>query len=193
MPTLNAITAPAPAAIDALHRQQATALAQAVGIVLFATLTAFGAQVRIYLWEVPITLQTIFIYGGGLCLGGRNGLLAALLYLAAGLVLPVYAGDGFGLSHWMSAPSAGYLLGMPLAALVAGSLARRWNTGPGRVLALTAGSLALFACGVVWLHFAAGHASWLESLDKGFFRFVTIDAAKILCVAALYQLLRRLG
>ena len=43
---------------------------------LFAALTALGAQVRIYLWEVPITLQTIFVYGGGLCLGARNGFLS---------------------------------------------------------------------------------------------------------------------
>ena len=158
---------------------------------LFAALTALGAQVRIYLWEVPITLQTIFVYGGGLCLGARNGFLSMLLYLLLGLVLPVYSGAGHGIAYWLTAASAGYLLGMPLAALVTGRLSRRWNSLTGSVLSLVGGSLILFTCGVIWLHYAAGHASWLESLDRGFLRFVAFDAAKILCVALLYHLVRR--
>lgn len=180
-----------PAAVDALRGDRVSALTQLATIVLFALLTALGAQVRIYLWEVPITLQTIFVYGGGLCLGARNGFLSALLYLALGLVFPVYAGDGFGLGYLLTAVSAGYLLGMPLAALVAGRLSRRWNSMAGSLLSLMGGSLVLFTCGVVWLHFAADHATWMETLDKGFLRFVVFDAAKILCVAVLYQTVRR--
>ncbi len=155
-------------------------------------LTALGAQVRIYLWEIPITLQTIFVYGSGLCLGGRNGFCSILLYLALGLVLPVYAGGEYGFSYWLAAPSAGYLLGMPLAALVAGHLSQRWNTLTGSLLSLVCGSLALFTCGVVWLHFAADHTTWMESLNKGFLRFVAIDAVKVLCVAFLYNQVRRI-
>jgi len=180
-----------PAAVDALRTHRVSALTQVATIVLFAALTALGAQVRIYFWEIPITLQTLFIYGGGLCLGARNGALAASLYLLMGLFIPVYAGDGYGLEYLMTVPSAGYLLGAPLAAFVAGYLSRRWNTLTGSLLSLMGGSLVLFTCGVVWLHFAAGHATWMESIDKGFLRFVAFDATKILCVALLYHLVRR--
>ena len=152
----------------------------------FALLTAAGAQLRVYLWEIPITLQTVFVYGSGLFLGSRNGMLAMLLYLAMGLVLPVYAGGEYGAAYLLTAVSAGYLLGMPLAAMVTGKLSQRWNSLTGSILSLLGGSVALFSVGVLWFHYAAGHESWLESLDKGWLRFVAIDAAKILGVGLLY-------
>src|SRR5688572_14455352 len=86
-------------AVDRLRPEAgAEALTQTLGVVAFAALAALGAQVeiRLPLWEVPITLQTVAVYGAGLLLGGRNGMLAMLLYLAAGLALPVYAGGAAG-------------------------------------------------------------------------------------------------
>lgn len=164
---------------------------QVLGIVAFALLTALGAQLRIYLWEVPITLQTLFVYGSGLYLGWRNGLLAMLLYLLLGLFFPVYAGDGHGPAYLLGALSAGYLLGMPFSAAVIGRLSRRWNTLSGSILSVMAGSIVLFTVGVTWLHYAADHATWLQSLDVGWFRFVVFDLAKILCVGLVYTATRR--
>lgn len=185
--------APAPSLIDVLREERASTLVQALGIVGFALLTALGAQLRVYLWEVPFTLQTLFVFGSGLFLGARNGMLAQLLYLALGLFAPVFAGDGYGLSYLVGAVSAGYLLGYPLAALVVGRLSRRWNTLPGSGLAMLIGSLVFFATGVVWLHYAADHATWIESIDKGFVRFIPADLAKVALVAMLYSGTRRLG
>lgn len=185
--------APAPSLIDALREERASTLVQALGIVGFALLTALGAQLRVYLWEVPFTLQTLFVFGSGLFLGARNGMLAQLLYLALGLFAPVFAGDGYGLSYLVGAVSAGYLLGYPLAALAVGRLSRRWNTLPGSGLAMLIGSLVFFATGVVWLHYAADHATWIESIDKGFVRFIPADLAKVALVAMLYSGTRRLG
>lgn len=185
--------APAPSLIDVLREERAFTLVQALGIVGFALLTALGAQLRVYLWEVPFTLQTLFVFGSGLFLGARNGMLAQLLYLALGLFAPVFAGDGYGLSYLVGAVSAGYLLGYPLAALVVGRLSRRWNTLPGSGLAMLIGSLVFFATGVVWLHYAADHATWIESIDKGFVRFIPADLAKVALVAMLYSGTRRLG
>ena len=179
------------ATVDALRQEQASATVQVLGIVGFALLTALGAQVRLYLWEVPITMQTLFVYSSGLYLGWRNGMLAMLLYLALGLVFPVYAGDGFGPAYLFGAVSAGYLLGMPLSAAVIGRLSRRWNALTGSLLSILAGSLALFTVGVVWLHFAAEHTSWIESIDKGWLRFVLFDMAKILFVGLVYSGTRR--
>lgn len=180
------------APVDALRQEHASTLVQVLGIVGFALLAALGAQVRIYLWEVPISLQTLAVYGSGLYLGWRNGAFSMLLYLTLGLFFPVFAGDGFGPAYLFGAVSAGYLLAYPLSAGVIGWLSRRWNTLSGSVLAMLAGSAVLFTLGVVWLHFAADHTTWLESLDKGWLRFVVFDLAKILCVGLLYTGTRRL-
>lgn len=183
---------PRPSVLDALRGERASAAVQVLGIVGFAALAALGAHVRIYLWEVPITLQTVAVYGAGLFLGGRNGLLAMALYLTAGMFFPVFAGDGYGPAYLFGAVTAGYLLAYPAVALLVGTLTARWNTGVGAALAMLLGSALLFACGVVWLHVAAGHATWWESIDKGWLRFVVWDAAKIGLVATGYAAARRL-
>lgn len=177
--------------IDGLRQEHASALVQALGIAGFALLTALGAQVRVYLWEVPFTLQTVAVYGSGLYLGWRGGLLAQLLYLTLGLFLPVYAGGAFGPAYLFGAVSAGYLLAFPLSAALVGVLSKRWNTLTGSVLCLIAGSLVVFAGGVLWLHFAADHATWLESIEKGWLRFIPVDLAKILFVSLVYGGTRR--
>jgi biotin transport system substrate-specific component len=174
------------AAVDVLRRDDIAVTVQVLGIVGFTLLTALGASVRLYLWEVPFTLQTAAIYGSGLFLGWRNGMLSQLLYLALGLVFPVFAGEGFGAAYLLGAASAGYLLAAPVAAAVVGLLSKRWNTLTGSTLASIAGALVLFAIGVVWLHFAAGHATWFESIDKGFIRFIPVDLAKLMFVGMLY-------
>ena len=191
MATLLTLHSPRLATIDGLRQERAAAVVQVLGIVGFALLTVLGAQVRIYLWEVPITMQTLFVYGSGLYLGWRGGGLAMLLYLTLGMFFPVYAGDGFGPAYLFGAVSAGYLLGMPLAAAVIGRLSRRWNALTGSILSVMAGSAVLFTAGVIGLHFAADHATWFESIDKGWLRFVVFDLAKILFVGLVYTGTRR--
>ncbi len=173
--------------IDDLRSGSASVGLQVAGIVGFALLTAVGAQFRLYLWEVPFTLQTLFVYGSGLYLGWRNGLLSMGLYLLIGLFFPVYAGDGFGPAYLFGAVSAGYLLAYPLSAGLVGFVSKRFNGLTGSVLSMIAGSLVLFTCGVIWLHYVADHATWFESIDKGWLRFAPVDLAKILAVALLYQ------
>ena len=187
-----ALHSPRPAAADALRRADASVAAQVIGVVGFALLAALGAQVKVYLWEVPITLQTVAVYGAGLFLGGRNGLLAMGLYLAAGLLFPVFAGDGHGIAYFAGTASAGYLLAYPLVALVIGALSRRWNSFVGSALSILAGSALLFTVGVTWLHYAAGHATWTESIVKGWLLFAVWDLAKVWLVAGGFAGLRRL-
>jgi biotin transport system substrate-specific component len=177
------------AVVDRLREENASALLQATGVLGFALLTALAAQIqfRIYLWEVPITLQTAAVYASGLYLGWRNGMLAQLLYLTLGLFLPVFAGNGHGPSYLLGAVSAGYLLSYPLAAAVIGALSRRWKAFSGSTLAMLTGAALVFTVGVVWLHYAAGHTTWFESIDKGFLRFVAIDVLKVVGVGLLYS------
>ena len=163
-----------------------------LGIVGFAALAALGAQLRVYLWEVPVTFQTVAVYGAGLFLGSRNGALAMGLYLAAGLVAPVFASESYGLAYLTGSASAGYLLAYPVVAALIGWLTARWNTLAGQALAMTVGMVILFTSGVVWLHGAAGHATWWESVYKGAVLFAVWDLLKIGAIAAGYDGLRRL-
>ena len=179
--------------VDSIRQEQASTLVQVLGIVGFALLTAVGAQARIYIWEVPFTLQTAAVYGSGLFLGWRGGLLSQLLYLAIGMFFPVFAGDAFGWAYLLSAASAGYLLGMPFAALTIGWLSRRWNSLSGSTLSILCGSLIVFTFGVTVLHFAAGHETWIESVEKGWLRFIPVDIAKVLFVSMIYTTTRQFG
>lgn len=72
---------------------------------------------------VPITLQTLGVALTALVLGSIRGASAAALYLAVGLAgVPIFAKFSGGLGS-LAAPSAGYLLSFPIAALVTGALA----------------------------------------------------------------------
>ena len=179
--------------IEALTPEKASVLVQLLAVTFFAVATALGAQVRIYLWEVPVTLQTLFVYGSGLVLGARNGFLSMIFYLLIGMFLPVYAGSGHGLTYLTTAVSAGYLLGMPLSAYAIGLIGRSKTSVFGGVVAVAAGSVVLFTCGVTWLHFAASHTSWWYSIEVGWLRFVAFDAAKVLIVGLTYGGLQRWG
>jgi len=182
-------------AVDRLRPEVgAEAWTQTLGVVAFAALAALGGQVeiRIPLWEVPLTLQTVAVYGAGIFLGGRNGFVSMLLFLAAGLALPVYAGGASGLAQ-LGGATGGYLLAMPLAALAAGAVSRRWNAPAGALVAGVAGAAVLFSLGVVWLHYAADHATWWQSIDRGLLRFVAWDLTKVALVSAVYAGARRLS
>ncbi|WP_412070157.1 biotin transporter BioY [Rubrivirga sp. IMCC43871] len=186
-----ALTAASAASVDRLRAADAPLALQAALVVGTALLTALFAQfeVRIYLWEVPLTLQTVAVYGAGLFLGSRNGALAMLLYLALGLVLPVFAGGASGLAHLMGA-SAGYLVAFPLVAAIGGAVTRQ-RRGFGRsLLALAGCSVALFTCGVLGLWLATD-LSATEAAVNGWLRFVPWDLTKIALVGSLYAIARR--
>ena len=181
-----------PSILDALRGPRATVAAQVAGVVGFAALAALGAQARVYLWEVPVTFQTLAVYGAGLFLGSRNGALSMALYLAAGLVLPrlrlwrVRAGLPHGRDR-------GYLLSYPIVALLVGQLTERWTSFLGAALAMTLGAVLLFASGVTWLHVAAGHATWWESVVKGALLFIAFDLAKVWLAAGAFAGLRQIS
>ena len=73
---------------------------------------------------VPYSLQTFGVLLTGAVLGPVRGFLSVSLYLAAGLVLPIYSGGASGVSHY-SGVTAGYLVAFPLAAALCGYLVHR--------------------------------------------------------------------
>lgn len=116
--------------------------------------TAAAAQIAVPVsWSpVPLTGQTFVVLLSGAVLGARRGFLAQALYLAEGAAgFPVFAGGGSTAS--LLGPTAGYLAAFPLAAALTGALAERgWDRRFSTMLAaMLAGSLVIFAFGLVWL------------------------------------------
>jgi biotin transport system substrate-specific component len=163
---------------------------------LFAMVaTAAAAQVSLPLpfTPVPFTFQPMVVLLGGAVLGPELGMLSQILYLAAGIAgLPVFAASPElpqGAARLLG-PTGGYLMSYPLAALVAGALARR---GLDRryltsVLAMGAGLAVVFAGGVTWLTLAAPGASSRSlqaALAAGFYPFIFADCLKLLLAAAV--------
>lgn len=89
---------------------------------LIAVLTLVPA-VPVGALGVPITLQTMGIGIAALILGSLRGGSAVGLYVLVGLAgVPIFAKFSGGLGS-LAAPSAGYLLAFPIAALLTGALA----------------------------------------------------------------------
>jgi biotin transport system substrate-specific component len=174
------------------------------GVLFMTALTAAAAQVSfsIPFTTIPFTLQPMVVLMAGLALGPRLGLVSQLLYLVAGIAgLPVFAASPLlpmGAARLLG-PSGGYLMSYPFAALVTGLLAQR---GLGRryltsVMAMVAGLVVIYACGVLWLGLfvpgAAGTPIGVSAaLAAGVYPFVAADALKILFAAAVMPGLWRL-
>ncbi|MCH5163071.1 MAG: biotin transporter BioY [Clostridiales bacterium] len=97
-----------------------------VSIAVFTALIIVGGlvSVQIPFTQVQLSFQTLFVVMAGLVLGGRDGALAVLIYIAMGLLgLPVFTSGG-GLAY-VFMPSFGYLIGFPIGAFVAGVIASR--------------------------------------------------------------------
>ena len=187
-----ALSAPRPSILDALRGPRATVLAQVVGVVGFAALAALGAQMRVYLWEVPVSFSTFAVYGAGLFLGARNGAFSMLLYLAAGLFFPVFSGDAYGPSYFLGA-TAGYLFAYPLVALTVGALTERWTSFVGSGLAMMVGALLLYTMGVAWLAVAGPYATLWEAVVRGALLFLPWGLVKMWLIAGAHSGLRRVS
>lgn len=122
-------------------------------IALFAALIAvLGLVPRVDLAAgVPITAQSLGIMLCGTVLGAKRGALAVLLFLLlVALGLPLLSGGRGGLGVFVG-PSAGFLVGFPIAAFVAGWIMERttlpafWAAAAGGVIG---GIGVLYAFGI---------------------------------------------
>ncbi|MEF9903877.1 biotin transporter BioY [Streptomyces sp. NPDC005774] len=143
-----------------------------------AALTGIAAQfvVPVPGSPVPVTGQTFAALLVGTTLGARRGLFALALYAMAGAAgVPWFAEGGSGIGM----PSFGYVLGMLLAAVVVGSLARRgadrsvWRTAGTMLL----GSAVIYAVGVPYLALATGMSA-SAAIAAGLTPFLIGDALK---------------
>jgi biotin transport system substrate-specific component len=162
---------PRPVLADALPGAR---VRDALLIVAGVLLTAACAQVSIRIpgSPVPLTGQTFAVVLVGAGLGARRGGLSMLLYVALGLVAPVYASGAQGPGVLFGA-SGGYLVGFVLAAWAMGAIAERG--GDRRVVsavcAFAVGQLLIFGIGVPWLKLDAS-LSWPAAIHEGFTIFI---------------------
>lgn len=131
-----------------------------VMIALFAALiAALGLIPKITLISgVPITAQSLGVMLCGTVLGAKRGALAvALFVLLVAMGLPLLAGGRGGLGLFAS-PSAGFLLGFPVAAFVTGLIVEKWRTGSllwvSMVGAVLGGIVVLYIPGIIGMSIA---------------------------------------
>ncbi|HEY3773571.1 MAG TPA: biotin transporter BioY [Solirubrobacteraceae bacterium] len=167
-------------------------------VIAGALLTAACAQISIKIpgSPVPLTGQTFAVVLVGAGLGARRGGLSMLLYVALGLILPVYASGAQG-TGVLFGSSGGYLFGFILAAWAMGLIAERG--GDRRVvsaaLAFAVGQLLIFGVGVPWLKVDTSQ-SWGWSIHEGFTIFILGGVIKAALAGVLmpsaWRLLRSL-
>jgi biotin transport system substrate-specific component len=172
----------------------------AVLILIGALFVALTAQITVRLpigeTPVPITGQTFGVLLVGGALGLRRGAIALLLYLAMGLLLPVYApGGAAGVERfvtqeggsWVLGATGGYLVGFVFAAALVGWLAELgWDRRIiGALGAMALGNLLIYALGTGWLMAATG-MDFTTGISKGVTPFLLGDAFKLVAAAVLF-------
>ena len=156
------------------------------GIVAFAAALAAAAQVAIPLpgTPVPITLGPLVVVLSGMWLGPTAGAISMLLYLLAGAAgLPVFSPMGApGVARFIG-PTGGYLIAYPVAAYVAGALARRSESLSGRWLAALVGIAVIFIGGITRLALLTGSVA--RAVELGITPFAAFDIVKAWIAAAI--------
>jgi biotin transport system substrate-specific component len=165
--------------------------------VLFAAATAATAPVDLVhplAPNVPITLQTLWVYLSGIVLGPIWAGFAFVLYLLAGVIgLPVFAGANAGLGVVLG-PTGGFLVGFPLAAVAIG-LVTHGVDGidplgeipiPRLVAALVAGSAVVYLAGAVGFALVQS-VGLVASVSAVVIPFLPVAAIKMAATVAIVR------
>ena len=146
----------------------------------FAVVTALAAQIRIPLpfTPVPLTGQTFAVLLSGAVLGANAGAASQGLYVAVGLIFPIYAGGAKGWEHATGA-TGGFLAGFVVAAWIVGKLAEnRHDRSIWTALPLFAvGTVAIYIPGVLWLSHSID-VSLVRAIELGVAPFIVGDLLK---------------
>ncbi len=156
---------------------------------IITALTAIGAQLSVFLGEVPFTFQLVGVALAGMALLPRAALMSMLAYIVLGLVgVPVFAGlrGGPGI---VLGPTGGFILSMPLAAVAVSLLTRR----------LGADTKARILAGMVTIPVMYFFGSLQMSLILGWrwdvamvatLQFFVFDVVKVLLAATMARSMR---
>jgi biotin transport system substrate-specific component len=154
-------------------------------IAIFAALIAalgLPGALSIGAVAVPITFQTLGVMLAGAILGARKGFFAVLLLLAlAAAGLPLLSGGRGGIVWFTTSPSAGYLYGWLLGALVIGYLTglllpryRLWAALGATALG---GVVVVYLIGVPVTAINLGLPIWVALVDAA--KFLPGDLVKV--------------
>lgn len=161
-------------------------------IAVFAALIVVLGTVTIPIpGGVPITAQTLGVMLAGAVLGPRRAPLAvALVLVLAAVGLPVLAGGRGGLGVFVG-PTAGYLLGWVVGAVVIGLIVRaNWITWWRTALGVVVGGIAVvYAFGIPVQAFVLGMDLAPTALSS--LAFLPGDLLKAAAATALVVALRR--
>ncbi|MEK6443355.1 biotin transporter BioY [Pseudonocardia sp. T1-2H] len=144
---------------------------------------------------VPIVLQNMGPLIAGAVIGARRGTLSVVLLLALTAIgLPLLSGGRGGLAPF-AGPSAGFLLGWILSALVTGLVAERLmrSEGNGRLLPilLLAAFAGLVVDYVLGIGFLAVYLGDVRTALVGSLVFVPGDVAKVVVTALVAAVVHR--
>lgn len=158
---------------------------------LFAAMMAIFTQLIIPIQPVPITMGTLAVMMAGAVLGSHYGALSMVIYALLGAAgMPVFsmAQGGVGV---IIGPGGGFILGYIAMAFVVGLCTERWGTSfRVLVLAMVAGCLTVYVCGVAWFMMLTGNGLW-PSMVLCMLPFLPGDAVKILLGSFLVHRYRR--
>ncbi|HDQ25643.1 MAG TPA: biotin transporter BioY [bacterium] len=157
----------------------------------FAALTFLGSLVRVYLpfTPVPVTLQTLFVFLSVYYLRPGHAGLSQSLYIFAGLIgAPVFAAGITG-ALILVGPTAGYLAGFIVAAVVMAFLygkAGKMSVLKAAVI-FTAGTVIIYSLGILNLVLVY-KLSPVQAFTAGALPFIPGDVLKIAAAAAFCKI-----
>jgi len=153
---------------------------------------AISSKIKIPLYPVPLTMQTLVVLMIGIVFGWKLGLATVSLYLFEGIIgLPVFSGTpekGLGLVYF-TGPTMGYLLGFLVAVYISGKFNYDSNIIKNFLKLLLATSF-IYILGMTWLGNLIG---W----DKPIFQlgaqpFLLAELFKILIVTFAISQIRKI-
>ena len=131
-------------------------------IALFAAIIAVCSQIQIPL-TVPFTMQTFAVFSALAILGGKNGTISILIYIALGAIgVPVFAGFSGGIGV-LFGTTGGYILGFLFSGLLYWLITHFLGTKlPVMIAAMALGLIVCYTFGTVW--FIQVYTSKVESI-----------------------------
>lgn len=190
-----AIAEKRPVLVEALGftRGYATSARDLALIVAGVGALVLAANIRVPMWPVPVTMQTLAVLMIGAGYGLRLGLVTVLAYLALGAAgVAVFAGESAGLAYGGADRRLSRRLCRGGGADGGAGAARLGPHGAAHGAAMILGNAAIYACGLAWMSalFAADKGmGWV--LQYGMVNFLPGDALKIALAAMLMPLLWR--
>jgi|32_taG_2_1085360.scaffolds.fasta_scaffold04561_6 biotin transport system substrate-specific component len=160
-------------------------------MVVGSLIITISAKIKVPMWPVDMSLQTLAIFTIAATFGLRLGLATILLYLAQGaLGLPVFQGSperGIGIAYMMGS-TGGYLVGFVAMTLITGWAADRgWWRNPFKIgAAMLLGEIVLLLLGAFWLAYLFGVS---RAFEYGIGPFIVADLLKVAIAAGIVSVI----